>query len=171
MKKILNERGVVIVEATFIFPIMFLVIFFMLVAGNAYYQKCRVESFVSKCAIDGAANCADPLLDDIEENKTISVKDIDIQPYRYFLGGMSDVVSGIKGETNKQIDGLSTGLFSGMTPEKKSVNVKFNNSYIYSSFSVEVEYNIVMPVRLLFEKENIKMEFSTITDVPVSDTT
>lgn len=35
-----------IVEATIVFPVMFLVIFLMIFLGNAYYQKARVESIV-----------------------------------------------------------------------------------------------------------------------------
>ena len=33
-----SERGMVIVEATIVFPVMFLVIFLMLFTGNAYLR-------------------------------------------------------------------------------------------------------------------------------------
>lgn len=41
MKRLLDERGALIVEASIVFPTMFLAIFFMLFVGNAYTQKCN----------------------------------------------------------------------------------------------------------------------------------
>ena len=39
-----NEKGATIVEASVVFPIVFIIIIIMLILGNAYYQKCRVEA-------------------------------------------------------------------------------------------------------------------------------
>ena len=50
-----NRGAMSIVEATFVFPIMFFVVFFMIMAGEAFYQHARVEYFVTVAAIDGAA--------------------------------------------------------------------------------------------------------------------
>ena len=51
----LSERGMMIIEAALVFPIMFLAIFFMFFMGNAYYQKCKVEAIVTELTLDGAA--------------------------------------------------------------------------------------------------------------------
>ena len=73
MKTKKNESGVVFVEASVVFPVMFLVIFLMIYAGNAYLQKARVEAIVTEIAIDGAAYCADPMSRDVEAGKIPSV--------------------------------------------------------------------------------------------------
>lgn len=172
MRKKGRESGMVIVEATIVFPVMFLVIFLMIFAGNAYLQKCRVEALVSEMAIDGAAYCADPMLDEVESG-TIpahTTKDI-IQPYRYLIGGMNDVEAEIETNLTTKISELSTGLFSNMKPSSAVVDVKYNNGFIYSTFSVEVEYKIEIPVRLLGASDYIALQISTRSDIPVSDTT
>ena len=170
MKKISDNRGTVIVEATFVFPIMFFVIFIMMVAGNAYFQKCRVENLVNKCAIDGAAYCADPLLEKTEEGKSApSAAKLNVQPYRYITGGMKDIVSNIEERVTKEIKGLSTVFFWGMEPKNKGVKAKFNNHILYATFSLEVKYEVIIPIRYLFDNENMKMSYSTRIEVPVSD--
>lgn len=172
MRKNKAESGMVIVEATIVFPVMFLVIFLMLFAGNAYLQKCRIEALVTDMAIDGASYCADPMLDEVESGTIpkYTTKDI-IQPYRYLLGGMNDVETEIETKLTTKISELSSGLFANMKPSTPVVDVMYNNGFIYSTFSVEVDYKIEIPVRLLGMSEFIALKISTRSDVPVSDTT
>lgn len=174
MKEIKNsERGMVIVEATVVFPVMFLVIFLMLFAGNAYLQKCRVDSYVTQLAIEGAAYCADPMVDYAAAESIPKVDKFNVYPYRYFdPNGVDDIETTLQLKAEKRIDNMSTGLFSGMRPVR-SVPVKadYNNMFIYSTFSVYVEYKIVMPIRLLGAKENISMSLVSYANMPVSDTT
>lgn len=164
-----------IVEATIVFPVMFLVIFLMIFLGNAYYQKARVESIVNDLALRGAAYCADPLLKTIEETKAVPALDtVDISPYRYLIGGMDTVESDIEQEAVRRISGLSTGLFSGMKPEgynTGSLKTQFHNKFISSSFSIDLQYKIVMPIRLLGERDNLELRLASHTEVPVGDTT
>lgn len=169
-KKIKNEKGMLIVEATIVFPVTFLVIFLLLVLGNAYFQKCRVEYFADSIAVQGASYCSDTILKEVEQGNIPELDQMDIKPYRYFLGGMSDVVSEMNSSTDTKVRKLSTGLFSGMKPANPVIDVKFNNMYIYSTFSVDIKYDVVMPVRLLFQKDNFRIGFHTRADVPVSDT-
>ena len=61
-----QERGALTMEASFVFPIMLLIILLMMVLGNAYYQKCRMDQIFNEAAIDGAAYCADPQLVKVE---------------------------------------------------------------------------------------------------------
>lgn len=175
MKKNKREDGMMIVEATIVFPVMFLVIFLMIFLGNAYFQKARVESIVNELALDGAAYCADPILKTIEETKMVPALDaVDVKPYRYFIGGMDTVEADIKNETVRRISGLSTGLFSGMKPEgynTSGLKVQFQNKFISSSFSIDLQYKIVMPIRLLWEDDYLELRLSSHTELPVSDTT
>ena len=68
MKKVKKDEGMLVVEATIVFPVMFLVIFLMIFMGNAYFQKSRIDSIVTQMAYYGSAQCADPLLREITEN-------------------------------------------------------------------------------------------------------
>ncbi len=166
-----NEKGMVIVEATIVFPVMFLVIFLMLFTGNAYLQKCRVESYVNQLAIDGAAYCVDPMLDEVEAGSIPSYDNVDIRPYRYLIGGMDDIETDIGTKIENKIRNMSSGLFSGMKPSSVIVNIKYNNGFIYSSFSVDVEYKVCIPVRLLGASDFIYMNIASHANMPVSDTT
>lgn len=172
MKKWKNdEGGMLIVEASIVFPVMFLVIFLMIFAGNAYLQKCRVEAIVNNLAIDGAAYCADPMLDDIESGSIPSLSEHDVYPYRYLLTGeMGNIEDDIYTELETKISGMSSGLFSGMKPKNYIIDVKYHNGFIYSTFSVDVEYKIQMPVRLLGESEYISLAVASHAEMPVSDT-
>ena len=166
-----DESGLVIVEATIVFPVMFLVIFLMLFTGNAYLQKCRVDSYVNQLAIDGAAYCADPMLEEVVDGSIPSVANSNVYPYRYFdPNGALDIKDTLEIEISKKINNMSTGLFSGMKPANQIITVEYNNGFIYSTFSVTVDYKIVMPIRLLGSNENISMSLSSHANMPVSDT-
>ena len=90
MKRLLDERGALIVEASIVFPTMFLAIFFMLFVGNAYTQKCKVEDIVVSAVLEGAAKCADPMLDDIESGSIPDFNSVSLKPYRYLTGSLRD---------------------------------------------------------------------------------
>lgn len=166
-----DEGGMLIVEASIVFPVMFLVIFLMIFAGNAYLQKCKVESVVTNLAIEGAAYCADPMLDDMEAGSIPSLSEHDIYPYRYLLTGeMGEIEDKIYDKLDSSITGMGTGLFSGMKPKNHIIDVKYHNGFIYSTFSVDAEYKIEIPVRLLGESDYISLAVSSHAEMPVSDT-
>lgn len=170
-----NERGSVIVEASIVFPVMFLIIFFMIFTGNAYLQKCRVESIINQYALDGAAYCADPQLSSIEGGKIPKLDGLNVYPYRYFSssnsGYSADIAATVENNIHKKVTTLSSGLFSGMKPmmTKGDINAVYNSGFVYSTFSVDATYKIEMPIRLLGDDENMKLEVSTHVEVPVSD--
>lgn len=166
-----NESGAVIVEASVVFPVMFLVIIMMIYAGNAYFQKARVERLVSSAVSDGAAYCADPLVKSAEAGSFPSVAALDVQPYRALLsGGANQTADQIEGELKKDIEGLGDGYFAGMKPDVKTVTANYNNHFIYATFEVTVSYKIVLPIRMLGATENVSISFSTHRSSPVTDT-
>lgn len=172
MRKFLkNDRGMLIVEATFVFPIMFLVIFLMIFMGNAYFQRSRVEAIVTDMAFYGAAECADPLLKYVEEAKTMPKQvNYEIEPYRYVLGGMDNIETVVAEQISSKIRNLSTGLFTNMKPQTSALEVKFNNAFIYSTFSVDILYKITVPIKLPGMDDYFSLKVSSRVDVPVSDT-
>lgn len=179
MKKGLrDDRGALIVEATIVFPVCLIVILMLLYLGNVYYQKSRIEAIVVEAALDGAAYCADPLLRAIESSEGHQVPalgTVDYEPYRYLgglLGGMNPIAESVSTLITSRIGGMNTGLFSGMKPTgyQNNLQVEYKSSFIASSISVDLEYKIELPIRLLGDRENLSMKFQTHTEVSVGDT-
>lgn len=161
-----NERGMVIVEATFVFPIMFFILFFLIYMGNAYYQKSKIDSCVTKYALEGAAYCADPLVKIGNGASSIPKKNSDIKPYR-FWGSMGDATDQVKNNLKKEIGGV--GFFAGMEPHLKKCEAKYNNHLLYSTFSVEVEYVIEFPIKFIGSDEVQLLRLNSQDEVPVTD--
>lgn len=179
VKNLKKEDGMLIVEATIVFPVMFLVIFAMLFLGNAYFQKSRIDGIVAEMAYYGSAQCADPLLKETVDNGGVpSLKDADyeIQPYRYLFGeigsesGMNAIENDVKSQVSSKISGIKTGLFSHMKPNTTSTKVEFNNMFVYSTFEVDVQYKIIVPVRLMGQSDYLSIKTGSHCEVPVSDT-
>lgn len=165
-----KEDGMLIVEASYVFPIMVLVILMLIYAGNAYLQKCRIEAITTQYVVNGAAYCGDPVTEYLQTNNDLPrYETLDVKPYRFLLGGMSDVTSQIEDQIETEIDNMGGGLFASMQPDLDRVNVDFNNAFIYSTLSADVEYEITLPIRMLGENEPVIMEFDVRIDVPVSD--
>ena len=173
-----EERGAVFVEASIVFPVCLIVILMLLYLGNVYYQKSRIEAIVVEAALDGAAYCADPLLRAIESGggRVPALGSADYEPYRYLgglFGGMDSIEESVSSLITDRVRGMNTGLFSGMKPtgyDTGGLQVEYRSSFIASSISVDMEYRIELPIRLLGDRENLSMKFRTHTEVPVGDT-
>ena len=171
MKKILNDNsGVVIVEASIVFPIMLFVILMMLYMGNIYYQQAKLNSVVDVAAIKGAAYCADPMLDDIEKTGSVPKTNNDVQPYRY-LFGVSDVESKMQKYVEDQYKNAGDGFFGSMAPIPSTIicDATFNNSVIMYSFTVEATYDIKVPLRFMGTEAPTIVSLSAKATAPVND--
>ena len=59
--------------------------------------------------------------------------------------------------------------FKGMEPKNVSVKVTPKMFILISSFQVECEFDIVLPVRMLFSDEDLKFHYSVSMTEPVGD--
>ncbi len=170
-----NESGLVIVEASIVFPIMFIVLFTLIYMGNAYYLKSQIESIVVSHAVSGANFCEDPLLETLKlENSIPEVKDLDSEPYRYIFGGMAEIEDKISGEVIEKFDEAGLSFFNNMKPEltsTKSEIASFNNYVVYSTFSVDLEATVVMPIKMFGEEDFKIITYKSRAEVPVTDVT
>lgn len=174
IKKVIeNESGASeIVEATFVFPIIFFVLFFLIFFGNAYYVKANVDSVVSKAALKGALQVQDPYMEFVNgEAGNTTIESIEIAPYRYLFGGdMSRITNKISQEVKDSIK-KSSGLLGGMNPKIKNSDVaKFNNKVLYSTFIVHVEYSIEFPWRFIYSSKPTIVKYASRSEEPVNDT-
>ncbi len=126
-------------------------------------------------AIQGAGYCADPMLQTIKDNNgTVpSLKNIKTEPYRYIFGGMDSIENKIASEVQNDIEGNAVSFFKNMKPSlkmPKSDIAKFNNYVVYSTFSVEVKYELKFPIKLLGADSPTVMTINSRAEVPVNDT-
>lgn len=173
--KLNKEDGAVqIVEAAFVFPIMFIILFFLIYMGNAYYVKAQVESVVETRALEGAGYCADPILQTIKETDAVpSLSSLKTEPYRYVFGGMNAIENKIADSVEKDIEGKASSFFKNMEPNLKTskANIaKFNNYVVYSTFSVEVKYEVKFPISFLGAEAPTVLTINSRAEVPVNDT-
>lgn len=172
-KKLKNENGAVqIVEASFVFPIMFIILFFLIYMGNAHYIKSQIEGIVVRNAIKGANYCVDPVLQSIRTTGKIpEVGDVNLDPYRYF-SGMNGVEKQIEKDILEEIEASSVSFFTNMKPDitRRSDIAKYNNYILYSTFSVDVKYEIKFPIRFLGKSSPNILDITAHSEVAVNDT-
>ena len=168
MKILKNKESgaVMIIEAVIIFPIIFIVLFLLIYLGNAYFLKARIDSLVTQYAIAGAADCADPMLQSIDGAVPTSPSAAKVKPYRYlFTGYMNEVAGKVTSAISKKVK--QSGFFNNM-PVKCSCVAKANSKIFGSTFSVEAEYKIHIPVRIFDVKLDL-LKFNSRSEVPITD--
>ena len=170
-----EEKGAVqIIEASFVFPIMFIILFFLIYMGNAHYVKAQIESVVETYAIEGSGYCSDPILQTIEETGSFpSLSSLEVEPYRYIFGGMGDIESQIGAAVEDEIGEKSVSFFRNMKPKLRTPGsqiAKFNNYVVYSTFSVEVEYAVTFPIKFLGADSPTILTIHSRAEMPVNDT-
>lgn len=173
-EKLKSENGAVqIIEATFVFPIMFIILFFLIYMGNAFFVKAQIQSVVAKNAVIGASYCADPMLQTIKEDGSIpALKEVNLDPYRYF-GDMEGVENEISGKVKEKIENSSISFFKNMDPVVKPSKDKiaqYHNYILYSSFSVGVECKVKFPIKFLGQDSPYILNIKSFSEVAVDDT-
>ncbi len=165
MKK--DKGAVMIVEATIVFPIMFFIIFLIILYGNIMYQKSKIDNYVSQYAQWGAQRCADPLYLDVYKKGKVTedTGSLKVKPYRHF-GSMGEVITDVESKVQAKV--ADCGFFEGMQPKGLRVNADFNNYILYSTFDVEAKYHIEFPITFLGEKIKLST-MSAFESAPVSD--
>lgn len=170
MKRKKREDGALYIEGAFVFPIMFVVILFLIVAGNAFLQKCRVDAMMSQTSISAAAYCIDPQLKEMESGDLPKSNGVNVKPYRYVLNGyFSDVANTAAQDIRDKKDKLGSGLFADMFPQDFQASVNAQNFFIYGKVQVDVSYRVKIPIKLLWADDFIFMNMASHAEIPVLD--
>lgn len=165
-----ENKGSLIIEATYVFPIMFFVLLFLIYMGNMFYMRSQVDSIVTRAAVKAAAYQADPQLKTIMEQGSVSGQMNDIQPYRS-LFGTSASANAVRNEMVEQLNTLGTGFFAGMGLRDIVIDeFQYNGSLVASTFSVKVTYRIRFPIRFLGDNSPVILQIRSQATVPVTDT-
>lgn len=169
-----SERGAMtIVEATFVFPITFFIVFFMIMAGEAYYQHARVEYAVTQAAINGAAQCENPMLSTVTSSGVPTSPDaVEVMPYRYILTGNAEsIASDVASDLKATINGMDPLLFKNMKPTNVQVTISPKMNILVSSFPVECEFEIPLPIKMIFSSDALSLKYTVTVTAPVGDPT
>lgn len=167
-----NEKGAVIVEAVYVFPIMLFVIIFLIYMGNAYYLKTEVDNITTQVAVEGAALCADPFLESMKTSGKIKIS-AEAQMYRYIVKSyVSGIASKMEEEVSEIIGNDQQGFFIGMTTSDITpvCTAKYNSNFVEPTFSVQIVYKITFPIRFIFSDADTVLHITSNAEVPVVDT-
>lgn len=168
-----RERGAVtIIEAAFVFPITFFVVFFMIMAGEAYYQSARVEQAVTSAAISGAARCENPMLGEVIKRGSVPTDptEIDVLPYRYIATNKAEAIADeVAKDLDNRIKSFQPLLFRGMSPQNVSVKAVPHINILVSSLEVKCTFDVPFPIRMIFSSKSMKMAYSVQMTAPVGD--
>lgn len=179
--RIKDESGVVpIVEATIVFPVMFFILFFIIFIGNMYFEQSKVDDIVMRYAIKGAQCVKDPFEYNIDKGSGVptDTKNLKITPYRYILGGLSgssisNIEDNISNDVKKAIQSDSLIFFSNSKANYVGTDndkiATFNNYVVYSTFVVQVNYEVKFPIRFLGDDYPVVAHLSSRAEVSVDD--
>ena len=169
-----REKGAVtLVEAVIVFPIMFFIVFILMMAGNAYYQKARVERVVVECTLDAASRCTNPFLGYVIENDAVprGTKDVEIYPYRYiFTGEMKNIAAQLESELTDRISHMNSIAFKGMEPKIISPPKLDLHWYLIASYiDTECSFKVQFPIRMPFSHESLALRYYVHLREPIGD--
>ncbi len=180
IEKIKNENGLVIVESAIVFPVMFFVLFFILFVGNVYYEQAKVDNIVLKYALNGAQYISDLSMQEFENggNVPTAVNGMDIAPYRYILGpfgggAIDDIESNLSNQVKNEINNGAALFFANSKANVVSSDnaniAQFKSYVVYSTFIVQVNYEIRFPIRLWGQDSPMIAKLSSRAEVSVND--
>lgn len=169
-----QKGAVVIMEAAFVFPIMFFVIFILLMVCEGYYQYARVERACIVAAVQGAARCENPMLETVQKTGQVpkSTTAAKVRPYRYiFSGEAKEIGAQMEDELTQTIESMDCLAFRGMTPDNVVVNIDPRMNVLVSAFPVECTFQITLPIRMIFSNEDLTFRYEVTVVQPIGDPT
>ena len=165
VKGLKNEKGSLIIEATIVFPVTFLVIFLLLFLGNIYYQRSKAQAVMTREAIEAAAAYSNPMAEYYVLHDAIPAcnADNDFKPYRYL--GSGGVETTVKENIVEAVEGMGTGLFSSMDANDVYVEVDYKCFGVYATSQVYLKYSLAMPIKMLGQDEPYKIVFEEYVEI------
>lgn len=151
MRREQNEEylcgAVHIVEATIVFPVVFLVLFFIFVLANTYYVQAYMDKVAKECAVEFANDARNELVWQIEENNGY-LKELELNPYQFFgvskeLEGQSNRI--VKNRVNSSKATIIPSMAAYDIRDKKGGTadfVSFDTGFLSSEVKVEIHYRI-----------------------------
>lgn len=180
-QKLKSNKGMLVIEAAIVFPVMFFVLLFIIFIGNLFYEQARIDDITMRYAVLGAGCVADPILYDMQSTG-VAINDVDelkVEPYRYILGSITDgsisaVEDKLSQKVKEEVNNSSLIFFRNSNANYVGTDndkiATFDNKILYSTFVVQVNYQIKFPISFMGEGGLTMMTMSSRSEVPVSDT-
>lgn len=164
-----KERGSLVVEATIVFPVTFLIVIFLIFAGNVYYQRSRAQAIFSQEVISYAARESNPMLATFLDTGNFGSVGMgnDFKPYRYLNFSSRGGEIGSKAQT--RLTEMGGGFFSGMETKNPVVTVNYKTYAVYAIVEAEMTYSIQMPIKLFGQDEAMTIDFEEYIEVPAME--
>lgn len=146
----------VVVEATFIYPVVFAILAFLLFVGDMFYQRAWIEAAVLRYSIEGAAEVGNAALSNVVVDEgsgtgSLSPGAIQNDPYRFVMNGGTDA-SGVGESAAENAAALEAEVaggrasFFGLAPNLRSVDVEYESNLLYGNYWVRADYGFQLPV-------------------------
>lgn len=150
-----DENGLVLVEASFIYPVVFAVLALLLYAGDMFYQRSWIEAAVLRYSIEGAAEVGNSAIENISVDNeagtgVLNLGSLENDPYRFIANGGTDSNAGARASANEaslreEVAGGRASFF-GLAPDLRSVDVDYTSSIVYGEYTVTADYGFQLPV-------------------------
>ena len=174
-KTLKSEKGSMsLVEDKIVFPIVFIVVFMMIVLGNIYYIHSRIQFEVVHAAIDAASAAENPMQVKILNDGGIP-SDIGnkaaMKPYRHILSGHgSEVAREMESLLISRISKIKEySIIKSIAPDAIDPDVAYESSIIMSQIKVSYDYNIPMPIKYPFSNKTLKVHYYDEYTILVGD--
>jgi hypothetical protein len=175
------NRGSVILEGTFMYPLVFAVLFFVIFLGDTYYKEAQIQNYTAAASLDGAATMSSPTDVRLIKNSdgTYSYPSYssgssvpEVNPFRYIIGAFSsisgcranDTTNAIASDLNRKIQKASLFGLQGA----HDVSVEYCPGIMFGDFRVRVNYNTIVPFYTPFTFANPNMTNTASAITPVS---
>ena len=163
-----QSGAMTIIEATFVFPIMFFIVFFMIMAGDIYFQQARVERIVTETAISAASRCENPMQALVGDSVPDDPDNDGIKPYRYLFGGyVKDICRNIEKESTEKIENFGALGFAGTEVRDLHLSVDPHIYMIISYVDVNCSYRVGFPIRMIFSNKNYDLYLKVDIKQPI----
>jgi hypothetical protein len=156
--KLRESKGSLILEATLILPVVFIILFALLFMGFIQHEQATMDGAAKRGALYAAKIFSDPAYEKVISgakgdgnsdtvdlaNTQFSFSGVgkDIQPYRYFLQNKSTIEKAAVSETSKVIQNSNTGLHD---IDVNNINCTVKNYVFYQEITVTVESTFNLP--------------------------
>jgi len=170
-----DESGLVVVEAAFIYPVVFAILIFLLLVCDMFYQRAWIEAAVQQEAVEGAQALGDSQVENISvgeaSGKGTLHTPVPNDPYRFIFGtGRGDTVGERKNALRDRIEN-GEGSILGLAPTIESVEAKASSGFLYSDYTVSVRYSFTLGIaRFVDEKGSYDVNLDSSAIAPILST-
>lgn len=152
-----GRTGLVVVEAVFVYPVVFMLLVLVMFLGDTFYQRARVEAAVLDAAVLGGAEIGSATLPHITVppgggQSTLHLDQIDNDPYRFLFNGPSGtgteaVTATVKENVDKLLSAQDASIF-GLAPRlgEGGAQVEYSSRIVQGEFAVSLSYGLSVPV-------------------------